>query len=62
MNRTVIALTAAAFLAAGRTTNPYAGEPQLSRTAIGAGTGAALGTAAGKAQNRRVEIQIVPLT
>lgn len=47
MNRTVIALTAAAFLAAGCTTNPYTGEQQLSRTAIGAGTGAVLGTAAG---------------
>ncbi len=47
MNRTVIALTAAAFLAAGCTTNPYTGEQQLSKTAIGAGTGALLGTAAG---------------
>jgi len=47
MNRTVIALTAAALLAAGCTTNPYTGEQQLSKTAIGAGTGALLGTAAG---------------
>jgi outer membrane protein OmpA-like peptidoglycan-associated protein len=47
MNRTVIALTTAAFLAAGCTTNPYTGEQQLSKTAIGAGTGALLGTAAG---------------
>ncbi|MGQ0486107.1 MAG: OmpA family protein [Hyphomicrobiales bacterium] len=47
MNRIVIALTAAAVLAAGCTTNPYTGEQQLSRTAIGAGTGAVIGTAAG---------------
>ena len=40
-------MTAAAFLRAGCTTDPYTGEQKLSNTAIGAGTGAALGTAAG---------------
>jgi outer membrane protein OmpA-like peptidoglycan-associated protein len=46
MNRLVAALAAAA-LVAGCTTDPYTGEQKLSNTAIGAGTGALLGTAAG---------------
>mgnify|MGYP001185000248 FL=1 len=47
MNRTILIATAAAFLITGCTTNPFTGEQQLSRTAIGAGTGAALGAGAG---------------
>ncbi len=47
MKKSIIALTAAAFLITACTTNPYTGEQQLSKTAIGAGTGAVLGTAAG---------------
>ncbi len=46
MNRLVIALTAASFLA-GCTTNPFTGEQQASNTLLGAGTGAVLGGAAG---------------
>jgi outer membrane protein OmpA-like peptidoglycan-associated protein len=46
MKNSVIALTAAAFLAAC-TTNPYTGEQQASKGLLGAGTGAVLGGAAG---------------
>jgi len=42
----MILVAAGGFLAAC-TTDPYTGEQQLSKTAIGAGTGALLGTAAG---------------
>jgi outer membrane protein OmpA-like peptidoglycan-associated protein len=47
MKHAIIALTAASFLVTACTTNPYTGEQQVSKTAIGAGTGAALGGAAG---------------
>jgi outer membrane protein OmpA-like peptidoglycan-associated protein len=47
MKHTILALTAASFLITACTTNPYTGEQQVSNTAIGAGTGALLGTAAG---------------
>ncbi|MFN0192325.1 MAG: OmpA family protein [Aestuariivirga sp.] len=46
MNRLIVAFAAAAMVA-GCTTDPYTGEQKLSNTAIGAGTGALLGTAAG---------------
>jgi outer membrane protein OmpA-like peptidoglycan-associated protein len=46
MKSIVIAVTTAAFLA-GCTTNPFSGEEQVSKTAVGAGTGAVLGAAAG---------------
>jgi outer membrane protein OmpA-like peptidoglycan-associated protein len=46
MNKLIVALAAAAF-AAGCTTDPYTGEQKLSNTAVGAGAGALLGTAAG---------------
>jgi outer membrane protein OmpA-like peptidoglycan-associated protein len=44
--KAAIAASAAVFLAAC-TTDPYTGEQKISNTAIGAGTGALLGTAAG---------------
>jgi outer membrane protein OmpA-like peptidoglycan-associated protein len=47
MKHAFIAASAAAFILAACTTNPYTGESQLSKTAIGAGTGAALGAGAG---------------
>ncbi len=47
MKHTIIALTAASFLITACSTNPYTGEQQVSNTAIGAGTGALLGGAAG---------------
>jgi outer membrane protein OmpA-like peptidoglycan-associated protein len=47
MFRKVMILTASAAFLAGCTTDPYTGEQKLSNTAIGAGTGALLGTAAG---------------
>jgi outer membrane protein OmpA-like peptidoglycan-associated protein len=46
MKKFVVAISAAAFLAAC-TTNPFTGEQQASKTLLGAGTGAALGGAAG---------------
>ncbi len=46
MKKIVLAITATAFLAAC-STNPYTGEQQASNTLLGAGTGAALGGAAG---------------
>ncbi len=46
MKNVVLALTATAFLAAC-STNPFTGEQQASNTLLGAGTGAALGGAAG---------------
>jgi outer membrane protein OmpA-like peptidoglycan-associated protein len=46
MKKIVIALSASAFLAAC-STNPFTGEQQASNTLLGAGTGAALGGAAG---------------
>ena len=43
-----IALTAAAaLLIAGCTTDPYTGQQKVSNTAVGAGTGAALGALGG---------------
>ena len=45
--RWAIALTAASFLITACSTDPYTGEQKISNTAIGAGTGALLGTAAG---------------
>lgn len=47
MKHAIIALTAASFLITACSTNPYTGEQQVSNTAIGAGTGALLGGAAG---------------
>jgi outer membrane protein OmpA-like peptidoglycan-associated protein len=47
MKHTIIALTAASFLLAACSTDPYTGEQKVSNTALGAGTGALLGTAAG---------------
>ncbi len=47
MKHAIIALTAASFLLAACSTDPYTGEQKVSNTAIGAGTGALLGTAAG---------------
>ncbi len=47
MNRMILSATAAAFLLAGCTTNPFTGEQQASRSLLGAGTGAAVGGAAG---------------
>jgi outer membrane protein OmpA-like peptidoglycan-associated protein len=46
MNKLIVALAAAAMVA-GCTTDPYTGEQKLSNTAVGAGAGALLGTAAG---------------
>ena len=48
MKKTVLVLaTSAAFILTGCTTNPYTGEEQLSKTAIGGGVGAAAGAATG---------------
>jgi outer membrane protein OmpA-like peptidoglycan-associated protein len=47
MKFTIIALTAASFILAACSTDPYTGEQKVSNTAMGAGTGAILGTAAG---------------
>jgi outer membrane protein OmpA-like peptidoglycan-associated protein len=47
MLRKVIVLAAAGALVAACTTDPFTGEQKVSNTAIGAGTGALLGTAAG---------------
>ena len=47
MKRTTVAFALAAVLLAGCSTDPYTGEQKVSNTAIGAGTGALLGTAAG---------------
>ena len=47
MKHTIVVSTAAAFLLTACSTNPYTGEQQVSNTALGAGTGALLGTAAG---------------
>jgi outer membrane protein OmpA-like peptidoglycan-associated protein len=47
MFRKILIVTAASALLAACTTDPYTGEQKLSNTAIGAGTGALLGTAAG---------------
>lgn len=47
MFRKAMTLVAAAALLAACTTDPFTGEQKVSNTAIGAGTGALLGTAAG---------------
>jgi outer membrane protein OmpA-like peptidoglycan-associated protein len=47
MKHAIIALSAATFLLAACSTDPYTGEQKVSNTALGAGTGALLGTAAG---------------
>jgi outer membrane protein OmpA-like peptidoglycan-associated protein len=47
MLRKVIILAAAGAVLAACTTDPFTGEQKVSNTAIGAGTGALLGTAAG---------------
>jgi outer membrane protein OmpA-like peptidoglycan-associated protein len=47
MLRKVTVLAAAGLLAAACTTDPFTGEQKISNTAIGAGTGALLGTATG---------------
>ncbi len=47
MNKLIIAATASAFMLTACTTNPYTGEQQVSKGLLGAGTGAALGGAAG---------------
>jgi outer membrane protein OmpA-like peptidoglycan-associated protein len=47
MKTSIIAIFAAAFVLTACTTNPYTGEQQVSKGLLGAGTGAALGGAAG---------------
>jgi outer membrane protein OmpA-like peptidoglycan-associated protein len=47
MKKTIAITIAASFLLSACTTNPFTGEDQVSRTAIGVGAGAALGAAAG---------------
>jgi outer membrane protein OmpA-like peptidoglycan-associated protein len=47
MFKIILATTASAFMLTACTTNPYTGEQQVSKGLIGAGTGAALGGAAG---------------
>ena len=47
MKHSFIALAAASLLLGACATDPYTGEQKVSNTAIGAGTGALLGTAAG---------------
>ncbi len=47
MKHAIISATALAFLLTACTSNPFTGEQQVSKTAIGAGTGAVLGAAAG---------------
>jgi outer membrane protein OmpA-like peptidoglycan-associated protein len=47
MYKLIIAATASAFMLTACTTNPYTGEQQVSKGLLGAGTGAALGGAAG---------------
>jgi outer membrane protein OmpA-like peptidoglycan-associated protein len=47
MNKAILAATASAFILTACTSNPYTGEQQVSKGLLGAGTGAALGGAAG---------------
>ncbi len=47
MFKIILAATASAFVLTACTTNPYTGEQQVSKGLLGAGTGAALGGAAG---------------
>lgn len=47
MKKSILALSAVAFLIAACSTDPYTGEKKISNTAIGAGAGAALGTIGG---------------
>jgi outer membrane protein OmpA-like peptidoglycan-associated protein len=47
MKHAIISVTALSLLLAGCTSNPFTGEDQVSKTAIGAGTGAAVGAIAG---------------
>jgi outer membrane protein OmpA-like peptidoglycan-associated protein len=47
MKLAIISATALAFTLAACTTNPYTGESQVSKGLLGAGTGAAIGGAAG---------------
>jgi outer membrane protein OmpA-like peptidoglycan-associated protein len=47
MHKIILAASASAFLLTACTTNPYTGEQQVSKGLLGAGTGAALGGAAG---------------
>ncbi len=47
MKHAIISATALTFLLTACTSNPFTGEQQVSKTAIGAGTGAVLGAAAG---------------
>jgi outer membrane protein OmpA-like peptidoglycan-associated protein len=47
MKTSLVALSAVAILTAACTTDPYTGEKQLSKTAIGATAGAAIGTLGG---------------
>jgi outer membrane protein OmpA-like peptidoglycan-associated protein len=47
MTRMILTATLASFVLAGCTANPFTGESQLAKTVLGAGTGAALGGAAG---------------
>jgi outer membrane protein OmpA-like peptidoglycan-associated protein len=47
MNRAIMSATALAFVLSACTTNPYTGESQVSKGLLGAGTGAAIGGAAG---------------
>jgi outer membrane protein OmpA-like peptidoglycan-associated protein len=47
MNKLILAATVSALMLTACTTNPYTGEQQVSKGLLGAGTGAALGGAAG---------------
>jgi outer membrane protein OmpA-like peptidoglycan-associated protein len=47
MNKIILAATLSAFALTACTTNPYTGEQQVSKGLLGAGTGAAIGGAAG---------------
>ena len=47
MKHTILAISTTAMLLAACSTDPFTGEQKVSNTAIGAGTGALLGTAAG---------------
>jgi outer membrane protein OmpA-like peptidoglycan-associated protein len=49
MKTRIIAIMAAGILTAACTTDPFTGQPQISRTAAGAGIGAGLGALAGLA-------------
>jgi len=47
MSKTIVAVTVLAFVLSACTTNPFTGEDQVSKTAVGAGAGAGVGAVAG---------------